>query len=142
MGANRLGNQNAPERLFARAEEIEIPTGDFDLLTDLYNRQSTFLKRIEESGRWGTRVEHLVYQVLMAQAELIELLNWLPWKKHKREYGRDISEAERQAAAEEVVDLFHFVLNMAILLGITPETLYKLYVAKNEINHARQDKGY
>lgn len=140
MDSAKLGRQdNAPEPLFKRAANVDLPP---DMLTDLYDRQSVFLKRIEQSGRWGTQVEHLVYQVLMAQAELVELLNWLPWKKHKQEYGRGITEDERRAAAEEVVDLFHFVLNMAILLGISPQTLYRLYVAKSEVNHARQDAGY
>lgn len=137
------GRDNAPEPLFVRAtkmtHEIKLPP---DLLLDLYQRQMVFLSRIEASGKWGTKVEHLVYQVLMANAELMELLNWLPWKKHKKEYGREITEDERRAAAEEVVDLFHFLLNMAILLEISPQMLYRLYVAKNEVNHARQDGGY
>ena len=41
-----------------------------------------------------------------------------------------------------MVDLFHFLISLAQVLGMTPEDVYEAYTKKNKVNHNRQDSGY
>lgn len=43
---------------------------------------------------------------------------------------------------DEIVDLFHFFMNFCLLADMTADELFERYLAKNGINHKRQDTGY
>lgn len=71
------------------------------------------------------------------------------WKKWKARYqeaqAKPISEMSPEDQLEikfELVDIIHFVLNMAIGLNMSAEELFKLYYLKNKANFERQDNGY
>ena len=71
------------------------------------------------------------------------------WKKWKARYpeaqAKPISEMSPEDQLEikfELVDIFHFVLNMVTGLNMTAEELFKLYYLKNKANFERQDNGY
>lgn len=71
------------------------------------------------------------------------------WKKWKARYqeaqSKPISEMSPEDQLEikfELVDIIHFVLNMAIGLNMSAEELFKLYYLKNKANFERQDNGY
>lgn len=53
-----------------------------------------------------------------------------------------ISELYKQNARVEVVDMIHFVVSLAQVLGLSADDVYSLYVKKNEVNFKRQDSGY
>lgn len=77
-------------------------------------------------------------QILAMQAELIELLNeinWKPWKKKQKK-------VDQHELRFEIIDLFHFLLNIAIIWGMNSEDIAAYYRAKNKENHRRQDNGY
>lgn len=133
---------NPPERLFDRAGKVPHPLGDKLLL--LMERQDSFLNEVldRHADRWGTRTELLKEQVLMLIAEATELLEHMPWKKHRKDYGRDLTAREREAVLEETVDILHFVFNLFLLLGVNTDMVYRLYIAKNDINRERQRGGY
>jgi len=38
--------------------------------------------------------------------------------------------------------LFHFLVSLAQTLGMTADDVFDAYVAKNKVNHQRQDSGY
>jgi dimeric dUTPase (all-alpha-NTP-PPase superfamily) len=40
------------------------------------------------------------------------------------------------------VDLFHFLISSAQVLGMGPEDVFQAYVKKNEVNFKRQETGY
>lgn len=66
--------------------------------------------------------------------EVMDEVGWKPWAT-----SRFINE---EKARGEVVDELHFVMNKALLLGMTPDSLYEKYVEKNERNRKRQREGY
>lgn len=68
--------------------------------------------------------------------EVEELRDSIPWKWWKK------SEPDFQNAKVEVVDLFHFVIASALILGMTPEDLLEAYKKKMEVNIRRQQLGY
>jgi hypothetical protein len=56
----------------------------------------------------------------------------------------DLTEEELKELRYEWVDKLHFMINEAIAIGLTPETITNYYVAKNKHNVERQKKegGY
>lgn len=71
------------------------------------------------------------------------------WKKWKARYpeaqAKPISEMSPEDQLEikfELIDIMHFVFNMAIGLNMSAEELFKLYYLKNKANFERQDNGY
>lgn len=71
---------------------------------------------------------------------------WKKWKKRYDEYGNikfsDLSESDKIECKFEIVDILHFFLNMGISIGMTPEEMYNMYMAKNKENRERQKRNY
>lgn len=85
------------------------------------------------------RATFVTWNVLAAHAELDEFLDhhqWKPWSNRQGEI-RDVEGAE-----EELVDVLHFVANLAVMMGITDEKMNSLYEYKMEVNRARQAANY
>ena len=40
------------------------------------------------------------------------------------------------------MDLFHFLISMAQVLGMSADDIFAAYVKKNEVNFKRQDSSY
>lgn len=77
--------------------------------------------------------------------ELHELLYELPYFKPWKDYSAitvDEYEDGMEKARKEFIDLFHFVLNMALALDLSANDIYNMYMDKNKENHERQDNGY
>ncbi len=71
------------------------------------------------------------------QQETAELIDSVPWK-----WWAKYQEFDEQNARVEVVDLFHFLISLAQVLGMSAEDVYNAYMKKNKVNHERQDSGY
>ena len=71
---------------------------------------------------------------------------WKYWKKDYSKYSEikfsDLSESDQLEAKFEIIDILHFFMNMAISIGMTPEEMYNMYMAKNKENRDRQERGY
>jgi len=66
--------------------------------------------------------------------EVIENTAWKPWKKS--------SKTDLIKTRKELIDVWHFLINLSISAGLTPETIFNEFIKKNEINNRRQDNGY
>lgn len=111
-----------------------------DKLEEIFALQDALNKRIGVNMETLTEEErvHWVLQYSRAmQQELAELVDSVPWK-----WWAQYQSFDEQNARVEVVDLFHFLISLAQVLGMTPEDVYNAYVKKNEVNHQRQDSGY
>jgi len=71
--------------------------------------------------------------------EVHEVLRETSWKPWKRGDGTDFN---AKAAREEMVDAFHFFMNVMLLLGIDWDDLLLGYEEKRAENVARQKRGY
>lgn len=72
---------------------------------------------------------------------------WKPWKKAYTEKApnmslNDMSERDKKELKMELIDIQHFVFNMMLAVGMTPEELMNYYFAKNQENRDRQTRGY
>lgn len=111
-----------------------------DMLRELFAKQKELNLRI------GVDVDHLsreekIHWVLnycraMTQ-EVAELTDSVPWK-----WWAKYQTFDEQNARVEVVDLLHFLISLAQVLGLGADDVYGLYMQKNKVNHARQDSGY
>ncbi len=69
--------------------------------------------------------------------ELAELTDSVPWK-----WWAKYQKFDEQNARVEVVDLLHFLISMAQVLGMSADDVFDAYVKKNAVNLQRQDSGY
>jgi len=69
--------------------------------------------------------------------ELAELTDSVPWK-----WWAKYQKFDEQNARVEVVDLFHFLISAAQVLGMSADDVYQAYLKKNAVNFKRQDTGY
>lgn len=77
--------------------------------------------------------------------ELHEMLYVLPYFKPWKDYSTMTAEeyeAGMEEARKEFIDIFHFMLNIALALNMSDKDIYNMYMAKNKENHKRQDEGY
>jgi dimeric dUTPase (all-alpha-NTP-PPase superfamily) len=111
-----------------------------DKLDTIFEMQDTLNQRIgvvtenlseEEKTKWV-----LNYTRAMQQ-EIAELIDSVPWKWWAR-----YQEFDEQNAKVEIIDLFHFLISLAQVMGMTPDDVYNAYVKKNQVNHNRQESGY
>ena len=85
----------------------------------------------EEKTKWL-----LNYCRAMTQ-EIAELTDSVPWK-----WWAKYQKFDEQNARVEVVDLFHFLISAAQVLGMSADDVFNAYTKKNELNFKRQDSGY
>lgn len=111
-----------------------------DKLEEIFKMQFELNKRIgidtsgmdeAEKVKWTLNYSRAMQQ---ENAELIDSVPWKWWAKYQK--------FDEQNARVEVVDMLHFLVSMAQVLGMTADDFYNAYAKKNNINHNRQDSGY
>ena len=111
-----------------------------DKLDTIFEMQDTLNQRIgvvtenlseEEKTKWVLNYTRAMQQEI---AELIDSVPWKWWAKYQ--------EFDEQNAKVEIIDLFHFLISLAQVMGMTPNDVYNAYVKKNQVNHNRQESGY
>jgi len=80
------------------------------------------------------RVSALSTAIIHEAVELQRTTNWKWWKTPTK-----FDEAE---AREELIDIWHFVVQASLELNLTPDDIVDEYKKKNEINRERQRTGY
>ncbi len=111
-----------------------------DQLRELFRMQKALNARIgvhtdamgeEDQTKWV-----LNYCRAMSQ-EIAELTDSVPWK-----WWAKYQTFDAQNARVEVVDLFHFLISLAQVLGMSADDVFQAYVKKNAVNFQRQESGY
>lgn len=113
-----------------------------DRLQEIFELQKSLNARIgvdtdrirdlpEEQVKW------LLNYCRAIQQETAELTDSVPWKWWAKYQKLDLENAK-----VEVVDLLHFLVSAAQVLGMDAAEMHRLYTAKHKVNHARQDAGY
>lgn len=111
-----------------------------DQLAELFRMQKALNERIgvkTDSMDDAERIKWLLNYCRAMTQELAELTDSVPWK-----WWAKYQTFDQQNARVEVVDLFHFLISAAQVLGMSAEDVFSAYVKKNEINFQRQESGY
>ena len=83
------------------------------------------------------RAQWILNYIRAMQQELAELTDSVPWK-----WWAKYQEFDKQNAKVEIVDLFHFLISLAQVMGMNSDDVFNAYLEKNKVNHTRQDTGY
>lgn len=111
-----------------------------DMLKDIFRMQKALNARIGVHPETMTEEEQQTWTLNYCRAlsqELAELTDSVPWK-----WWAKYQTFDKQNARVEVVDMIHFVVSLAQVLGLSAEDVYQLYLKKNEVNFQRQESGY
>lgn len=122
------------EGLYYRNNFVLVDTQKKPTLQDVFNAQADLNNRCGVDG--GLQENCLSYLRAMSQeiAELTDCFDWKWWKQH--------DSTKLAASREELIDIFHFFISIALEIGMDADTLIEEYFKKNKINHERQDNGY
>src|SRR5438876_1205337 len=113
---------------------------DADQLRELFRMQKALNERIgvqtegmsnEEKIKWILNYCRAVSQEI---AELTDSVPWKWWAKYQK--------FDEQNVRVEIVDLFHFLISLAQVAGMSADDVFQTYCKKNEVNFKRQDSGY
>jgi len=122
-----------------------------DSLEDMLSKQMEFQAKMGNMkkfrrGNMCDRCDFAKLEMANMGIELGELLERLPhkgWKKYPTKSRRGwTSEEQRVETLFEYIDALHFFLNIALIFGFSAEEIYFYFLAKNEENFSRQDRGY
>ena len=80
------------------------------------------------------KISVLCTAIMHEAVELQRTTNWKWWKTPTA-----FNEVE---AKEELIDIWHFLIQASIELNLSPEDILKEYQRKNEINRQREKTGY
>jgi dimeric dUTPase (all-alpha-NTP-PPase superfamily) len=80
------------------------------------------------------RISALSTAIIHEAVELQRLTNWKWWKKP--------APFDEAAAKEELIDIWHFVVQASMELGLSPADILEEYKKKNRVNRNRQTSGY
>ncbi|MCH2592245.1 MAG: dUTPase [Pedosphaera sp.] len=111
-----------------------------DRLRELFRMQKSLNERIgvQTEGMSDQQKTEWVLNYCRAMSqEIAELTDSVPWK-----WWAKYQNLDEQNARVEVVDLFHFLISLAQVLGMSADDVFAAYVKKNEVNFQRQDSGY
>jgi len=119
-----------------------------DMLEQIYHQQFELqaslgtLDKIEESPQM--RQQFINQMILALHEEATEIMretayknpDFVPfgWKKKQVE--------NTDKFKEEIIDIIHFVMNLAIVSGMEPKEIFERYEGKNKENHERKENGY
>ena len=111
-----------------------------DKLDNIFELQEKLNSRIGvemDSMNDEQKTKWILNYVRAMQQELAELTDSVPWK-----WWAKYQKFDEQNARVEIIDLFHFLVSLAQVLGMTSKDIHDAYLKKNKVNHERQDKGY
>jgi dimeric dUTPase (all-alpha-NTP-PPase superfamily) len=111
-----------------------------DQLRELFRMQRALNERIgvrTEGMSTEERTKWLLNYCRAMSQEIAELTDSVPWK-----WWAKYQKFDEQNARVEVVDLFHFLISLAQVLGMSADDVFQAYIRKNAVNFQRQETGY
>jgi len=111
-----------------------------DQLRELFRMQQALNQRIgvrTEGMDEAERIKWILNYCRAMTQEIAELTDSVPWK-----WWAKYQKFDDQNARVEVVDLFHFLISLAQVLGMSADDVFAAYCKKNQVNFQRQQSGY
>lgn len=105
-----------------------------DKLDRIFELQKALDTEIETKRNLNfSKSEWVQKEILAIISELSEVLDEVNFKWWKKE-----EEIDNEKLHEEIIDVLHFFISMCLRAGLDSETLFRLYIEKNEENLKRQ----
>jgi len=81
------------------------------------------------------QTKNLLFAICCELGETGDEINWKPWKRTIKPVNLDLLRTE-------LIDIFHFTMELMIMWGMDAEMIFLTYEEKMAENNARQDRGY
>jgi len=120
-----------------------------DMLNKMFSQQREFMNLLREkrnfpefpvdlSTKHGQKfVKSISHECMHELFESVQLLS--DSKDHKNSLSNDFN---KEKFLEELADVTHYLIEIFILTGISPEQIYEAYMKKGEVNNNRIMNGY
>ena len=118
-----------------------------DMLTEMFETQKSLQKKLGTEDKIKTESDKQLWinqNILAIVEETVEIMRETGYKNPeyvkfgwKKGQKWDIDKYK-----EEIVDLWHFVMNLCNAVDFTPEEFYHAYMSKNQKNRDRKDNNY
>lgn len=151
---NNIDNNNSTvnnEKYNSREGEGEEAASGVEMMVDkldfLFNKQNELYKKQLKNSE--NKMKNLYdikepfegYRIFMLSTalvhEAIELQRETNWKWWKKENAMN-----KDKIQEEIIDVWHFLIQLSIESGLDSKKLVEKYLQKNDENLKRQVKGY
>lgn len=110
---------------------------EIDMFDFVFELQNGFQQKYKERFKFTKFLSSIALLV-----ESFELMLKTPFKGDKSyKWWSKKSVPSRKERVEELVDVLHFFMLYMIKEKITPEELFKVYLAKLKVNYERQESG-
>ena len=121
------------EAIFARQEELMRKYNKIEAKNDLLQTDKIPVDIHSHTGQ--ARLKDFAWRITEEFGEAMNCLKNKPWK---------VTQMETDVVhyLEEIVDAFHFFIELCILSGLNAEDLFRFYFKKSEVNKFRQRSDY
>ena len=121
------------DKIFARQTELMDRYHPIEKANGLLQTEDV---PVDLNDRFGQqRLKDFMERIIEELMEAANCLKNKPWKQTHMV-------TDEVHYKEELIDAFHFFIELLILSGIGPEELYDFYFAKSKVNEFRQESGY
>jgi dimeric dUTPase (all-alpha-NTP-PPase superfamily) len=107
---------------------------NLEMIFEMQRSLAEIIKSPRYPRQKEARISALSTAIIHEAIELQRLTNWKWWKKPVS-FDEDM-------AKEEIIDIWHFVIQASLELGMTPSDILKEYSKKNQVNRNRQEYNY
>lgn len=107
--------------------------------------QFLFEKQREFQSRFNMPInsqEFINAQVLALHEELSEAIRETNHKYWKTSYGQPLTPEQQKKFQQEIIDCWHFLINLSLAANLTSNDVIKMYKEKHNINIERNENGY
>ncbi len=119
-----------------------------DKLKDIFKHQFELQKRLgiyEKTDKCDEMKQQYINQMILAlHEEAVEIMRETAYKNPKFvPFGWKKGQGfDEEKFKEEIIDLMHFVINLALISGMNYTEFYKRYIGKNKENFKCQEDNY
>lgn len=112
----------------------QIPNGrQPSAMFEMFQKQGEFQKKLGSELNQAYITE-MTLAAIVELSEFVQETAWKSWKKN--------AVTNKARAREELIDAWHFIINLSIALGMDAWDVYSEFMQKNRENFARQERGY
>lgn len=116
---------------------MEILEKIFQLQIDFQESLGHYIPKYALTVGSKENVDIIKNQMLALVDEAMEALREIPWKPWKISSSFDLVKYR-----EELIDIFHFLVNLFLFAGMDTKMVLEYFLDKNKINVQRQKDGY
>lgn len=111
-----------------------------DDLNKVWDRQKRFSKNFFDTTRMSQKEREFFLKdlILHLQSETVELLDTVKWKSHRNE----TKNFDRRKLVEELVDVFKYWLDIAVLYDVSPEEFLNAFDSKSSVVEQRYKQEF